>query len=559
MKKIITWVAVAGVLAVLTFVLVSSASADQKTYTVKSSGYGGEMEVAVTFEGDKLIGVELVSDHETSVLRDRAMPVLVERLTQAQSAQVDSVSSATFTSYAVKAAVADAAKQHGLDYGEVTFTTAAEPSQETPQDVTTQIVIVGGGPAGLSAAIAAKENGAQDVLVIEKLDILSGNGKFDMNFYDLVNSKAMQDAGIEDSADQFYEEMIDAGNGEARTRVWADMEATTDAWLRSFGVELNYTYGMRNHMHTAEAYAGEHIQAGMEAHVAQLGVQVRTGTKGVDLIVEDGAVKGVVAEYDGKPFNIYADQVIIATGGFSANKALLEKYAPGYEVFQTSNHMGSTGDFVPVFEKYGMKLENMDRIRVFPYILSIRRDLTGGNDGFLLVNKAGERFIDESTEGLELANALLEQKPVYYIYDQTNYDSAYRLRKHVAAGYHVKADTLEELAEQLGMPADTLKATVETYNRAVAGEIEDPVAAEPGPRPFDSEGPYYAAQVESGVHMTKGGVVANEYAQVLYDNGEVVPNLYAAGEVTWQSGGYSQSVVFGRVAGEYAAKALANP
>ena len=219
--------------------------------------------------------------------------------------------------------------------------------------------------------------------------------------------------------------------------------------------------------------------------------------------------------------------------------------------------MGATGDFVPVFEKNGFLLEHMDTIRLFPYILAVRRDLTGGNAGFLLINKDGERFIDETSGDRVLGNALLEQKPAYYVYDQTNYNNSYRLRKHTALGYHVVADTLDELAEKLGMPADALKATVETYNKAVAGECDDPVRAKPGPRPFDAEGPYYAAQVESAVHMTKGGVGCNELAQVLYADGTVVGNLYACGEVTWQSGGYSQSVVFGRVAGENAAKALA--
>ena len=527
------------------------------TYRTKANGYGGEMEVAVTFDHETLTDVTVLYHHETTAVSNRAFPILEERLIEAQTAQIDSVSAATFSSYAVKSAVAKAAAEHGLDYGEVTFTTAGPENTETPADVNTGIVIVGGGPSGLAAAIAAKENGAEDVLVIEKLDILSGNGKFDMNFYDLVNSKAMQEAGIEDSADKFYEDMIGAGNGEARTRVWADVEATTDAWLRSFGVTLDYTYGMRNHMQHAEAYAGEHIQDGMEAHVANLGVNVMTGVKGVDLIMDGKKCVGVLAEQDGKQFSIYADKIILATGGFSANKELLAKYAPGHEVLQTSNQMGATGDFVPVFEKRGFKLENMGNIRVFPYILAVRRDLTGGSAGFLLFNKNGERFIDETAGNLGLGTTLLEQSPAYYIYDSTNYNANYRLRKHTAAGYHVKADTLDELSEKLGMNAENLKAGIETYNKAVAGECDDPFRAKPGPRAFDAEGPYYAAHVESAVHMTKGGVSCNEFAQVLYADDTVVENLYACGEVTWQSGGYSQSVVFGRVAGEQAAKAMA--
>ena len=552
MKRILAFVLIAALVCCAAMAL-----AEPTTYTVKSSGYGGEMEVVVTFDGDQLTAVELGENHETSVVRDRAMPVITERLLEAQTAQVDSVSAATFTSYGVKAAVADAARQHGLDYGEVTFATkAANPVQETPEDVTCQIVIVGGGPSGLSAAIAAKENGAQDVLVIEKLDILSGNGKFDMNFYDLVNSQAMQKAGIEDSADKFYEDMIGAGNGEARTRVWADVEATTDAWLRSFGVTLDYTYGMRNHMENAEAYAGEHIQAGMEAHVAELGVQVRTGTKGVDLIMEDGVCKGVVAQKGDATYNIYAEQVILATGGFSANKELLAKYAPGYEVFQTSNQMGATGDFVKVFEKNGFMMENMGKMSVFANIIVPRRDLTGGADMNLFVNKEGALLPNKS--GLERGLMVKDQTDgaAFYMTDKTGYDSFYRIRKHVGLGYYAQGETLEELAAALGIDAEGLKASVAQYNEDAKAGVENAATGAVPKRALDAEGPYYGVRVETANHMTKGGVVANENAQVLNADGTVVPGLYAAGEVTWQSGGYSESVVFGKVAGEHAAAAL---
>ena len=205
-------------------------------------------------------------------------------------------------------------------------------------------------------------------------------------------------------------------------------------------------------------------------------------------------------------------------------------------------------------------MENMEVLSVFKMIISKTRDLTGAGDGFVLVNKNGERFIDETKSGLPMAYTILEQpeSKVFYIYDQNLYESAYRLKKHVAQGLHTKADTLEELAEKLEIPKDKLVATIDTFNKGVRGEIKDPFREKAFTREFKNQGPYYGVQVESAIHMTKGGVAANEKAEVLYENGEIVEGLYAAGEVTNTSAAYSGAVIFGRVAGESAAKFVKN-
>lgn len=537
----------------------TTASGEAQTFIGKGTGYGGDMEVSVTFNGTEIVDFEVVSGNETSLIQKRAVPVLKERVLEAQTPVVDSVSGATFTSFGIKAAIADAGKQAGNDYGEITFTTQGPEEERKDLDpVTTQLVIVGGGPAGLAAAIGAKESGVEDVIVIEKLDILSGNGKFDMNFFDMINSKAQKEAGITISVEEFIESKKEAMDSPERVAVWAQGEAEVDEWLRSFGVELNQSNGGTNHMAEKDAYAGEEIQDGMEAKVAELGVDVRTGTKGLELIMEDGKVTGVKVQHKNEYYDIMADAVILATGGFSHNKELLAKYAPGSETVATSNQMGATGDFVPLFEEYGFQMDNMDTLSVFKMILKPRRDLTGAGDGFLLVNKDGERFVDESKSGLEMAHTILDQPDgkVFYIYDQNLYETSYRLEKHNKLGYHVKADTLEELAEKLGIPAENLTASVEAFNKAINGEAEDPFRETPFDRPFSAEGPYYGAQVESAIHMTKGGVVANEKAQVINTDGNPVEGLYAAGEVTATTGAYSAAVVFGRISGQEAAKVI---
>ena len=513
----------------------------------KGSGYGGELSVLVTVDDGKMTDLRLLDNHESEPVSKRAFPILKDRILESQTPVVDSVSSATFTSYAVKTAVADAASQFGQDFGKITMATVSAEAPAAPEDAATQLVVVGGGPAGLAAAIAAKQSGVEDVILIEKLGILSGNGKFDMNFFDLINSKAMNKAGIEYTVEDFIEDKKDNGDTPERLRAWAEGEWTLDAWLRDMDILLNQSNGGTNHMAESDVYAGDHIQTGLEKRAYELGVDIRLENKGTDLIMTDGVCTGVVVETKGGTYNITADAVVVATGGFCNNKELLAKYTDGNEVLETSNSMGTTGDFVPVFEKNGMGLENMGKMSVFSYILNPRRDLTGGGSGFLLVNKNGERFLDEkTTSGLKLGTAILEQPDgaAFYLADRTLYEDNFRTRKHVTAGYYQQGETLEELAEKLGIDAAGLKAAVEDYNANLPE----------GARPFDAEGPYYGSKVQTANHMTKGGVTANERTQVLFEDGTVVPGLYAAGEVTWVSGAYSAAVTFGRIAGQCVAE-----
>ena len=542
------------VLLVLALSLPLLALGTQTVYEGKGSGYGGELVLEVEMDGDKIADIRMVADHESSPVFSRAFPIIRDSILAAQTPVVDSVSAATFSSYAVKAAVADALGKAGVEVEKITFATKGpEKDPVTLDAVQADIVIIGGGPAGLAAAIAAKEAGIDNVIMIEKLGILSGNGKFDMNFFDLINSEGQRLAGAEYTKEMFLDAKKEAGNTPERLQVWADGANELDAWLRSFGVNLNYSYGGTNHMAEADAYAGEHIQDGMERRVKELGVDVRTETKGLDFVFDGDRVVGVKVQHKNESYDILAKAVVLATGGFSANKELLAKYAPGAETVETSNQMGATGDFVPLFEKYGMQTDRMDVLTVFKLIIKNRRDLTGAGDGFILVNQEGKRFADESSSGLPLAHKILEQDKVFYVYDQNLYESFYRLKKHNALGYHQSAATLDELAKALGIDADNLKASVQGFNDGVDGKAADPFRKAAFTRKFSETGPYYGVQVESAIHMTKGGVVANEKTEVLNTKGEVIPGLYAAGEVTWISGAYSAAIVFGRIAGQQAA------
>lgn len=532
-----------------------------ETYSATGNGYHGEMTVNVTIEDGKITDVELGDNHETNVVIDRAFPVIRERILEANTADVDSVTAATFSSYAIKTAVADAMQQAGLEAPKVAMQNAEKTATERAAE-SCDIVIVGGGPAGLAAAVSAKQTNAdKNVILVEKLDILSGNGKFDMNFFDMINTEAQKAAGNDEwvgeaSLAKFLEEKSSNGESAERIQVWANEEYNLDAWLRAMGVELNYNYGGTNHMAEDNQYSGEVIQAGLEKAATELGVDVRTGTKGVDLVMEDGACKGVIVTNNaGETYTINAASTIITTGGFCSNKELLAEYAPGYEVFNTSNQMGTTGDFVKIFEQNGFKMENMGKMSFFSNIIVPYRDLTGGADMNLLANNEGALLPNKS--GMDRGTMIKEQPngAAYYITDKTGYDSFYRIRKHVGLGYYAEGATLEELAEKLSINAEGLKASVEQYNADAAAGAENAQIAAVPKRALDAEGPYYGVRVEAANHMTKGGVVCNENTQVLNADDTVVPGLYAAGEVTWQAGGYSESVCFGKVAGAQAAMA----
>lgn len=532
-----------------------------ETYSATGNGYHGEMTVNVTIEDGKITDVELGDNHETNVVIDRAFPEIRERILEANTADVDSVTAATFSSYAIKTAVADAMQQAGLEAPKVAMQNAEKTATERAAE-SCDIVIVGGGPAGLAAAVSAKQTNAdKNVILVEKLDILSGNGKFDMNFFDMINTEAQKAAGNDEWVGEaglakFLEEKSSNGESAERIQVWANEEYNLDAWLRAMGVELNYNYGGTNHMAEDNQYSGEVIQAGLEKAAAELGVDVRIGTKGVDLVMEDGACKGVIVTNNaGETYTINAASTIITTGGFCSNKELLAEYAPGYEVFNTSNQMGTTGDFVKIFEQNGFKMENMGKMSFFSNIIVPYRDLTGGADMNLLANNEGALLPNKS--GMDRGTMIKEQPngAAYYITDKTGYDSFYRIRKHVGLGYYAEGATLEELAEKLSINAEGLKASVEQYNADAAAGAENAQIAAVPKRALDAEGPYYGVRVEAANHMTKGGVVCNENAQVLNADDTVVPGLYAAGEVTWQGGGYSESVCFGKVAGAQAAMA----
>ena len=538
-------------------------SLNDGTYKASAQGYDRELNIEVEIADGKIADISLLDNHETEAVIERSFPIIKERIIEANSPDVDSVSAATFSSYAVKEAVLEAMKEAGFDEDiELSRSTGYEEDRELVEgeDKETDLLIIGGGPAGLASAIDAKLEGVENVTIIEKLDILSGNGKFDMNFYDMPNSQAMKANNNEITKEEFNERLKEQSwDSDERLDALTEGAFELDEWLRDKGIELNYNYGgegAMNHMASEDEYAGNLIQTKLEEKAKELGIEILTGTKGVDLILEDDGVKGAKVEDKTSKYTINSKATVIATGGFSQNKELVAKYIPGAEVLPSSNQMGATGDFVTVAENNNIKLDHMENERIFPRILDPRLDLTGFSmDNFIYVDKNGERFIDETSGGIEYGKKMMENRPVYFIFDEKAKDSFARPKMQVEKGYIKEFMTIEELAtNEIGCSKDTLIQTIEDFNSAVRGEKDDAFREESAKEELDYEGKLYCVKITPGLHMTKGGIVANEKAQVINNDDQIIPGLFAAGEVTDTARGYSSSVVFGRISGQEASK-----
>lgn len=423
-------------------------------------------------------------------------------------------------------------------------------------NVETDVLIIGGGPSGLAAAIAAKEAGVEHVTVIEKMGTLSGNGKFAMNLFDVYNSKAQKENGVEDSKEQFLADKANAGESPERLEIWAEEAGRMDEWLRSIDVDITYNFNGRSHLITESRYAGAEILRTFEKLAEELGVDVRLETQGGEFVFEDNRVKGVQVNYKGRDYLINADAVVLATGGFSNNKELLAEYAPGHEVLNTSNPGGTTGDYVKPLEALNIKFSNMDKIMAAPSVLTFYRQmLTNSDAGSIYLNELGARFMNERARGLPAARVVKDQpnEVVWLLVDSLKEENFPNVKRQIKENRFIKADTLENLAEKIGVPANKLVNEISDYNEHAIAKTEDIYGLVPE-RPFETEGPYYAVTIEPVVHMTKGGIVTDSSANVLLEDDTPIANLFAAGEATWQSGALSQSIIWGRLAGQNASK-----
>ncbi len=305
--------------------------------------------------------------------------------------------------------------------------------------------------------------------------------------------------------------------------------------------------------------------------------EIMLNTKAAELIVEDEKVIGVKATQGQDQVILTAAKgVIIATGGFARNSDLVKKYDThwgGLESLGSTNNVSATGDGILMAEAVKASLVGMEWIQLLP----VGDPITGGMQGNISINAAnqlfvnleGNRFVAEDERRDNLTKGLMEQtdKVMFILHDAHEYydenvknDFNEPIGQLVESGVVVKGDTIEELAENMGVNPDNLKQTVDTYNKAVAGEIKDPFGKNLMKDPFN-KAPFYASKRVPTIHHTMGGLEITSEAQVINTDGNIIPGLYAAGEVTGGIHGANRlggnaipdTVVFGKIAGESAA------
>ena len=312
--------------------------------------------------------------------------------------------------------------------------------------------------------------------------------------------------------------------------------------------------------------ASEILQTDLQPFIERGQISVHLHTESTEIIAEDGKVTGVNVTIDGKEKTISAKAVVLTTGGFGANMQMVTEYNPALNGFVTTNQKGSTGDGVVLAKELGAATVDMKDIQIHPTVEQSTSTLISESvrgEGAILVNQEGKRFYNEMETRDKVSQQIigLKEKYAYLIFDSALIERAKAVKFYEKRGLVKKADTIEALAKEINVPADALKATLETWNKAVADKNDSEFGRKTAMDHDLSKGPYYAIQIAPGIHHTMGGLKINTKAQVLKEDGSAIQGLYAAGEVTGgvhgenRIGGNAVAdiIIFGRQAGAQSA------
>lgn len=427
-------------------------------------------------------------------------------------------------------------------------------------DVTTDIVIIGGGLAGLTASLSASDAG-KNVVLVERLGFLGGNALLSTGILQAAGSRLQAEAGIEDSPEIYWNDM---STGDAAERDPVQMKMVTDYsgstidWLEEKGVEFSETVSQATGSTAYRAHLALPDASGLisplQAQAEGAGVDIRLNTLATGYITENGAVKGITVDgADGTSYNIYADKVILACGGFGANPEMLEKYwGSEYASMTYAGVVGTKGEMIEEAFQLGAAKLDMDKANYGSPTVDVTRNMLITamvmTYGAIMVDNSAERFCNETASAFDVAVTVTEQTAktnsdcVYEIFDSQEIELVPKIQSYINMGITTQADSIEELAELVGLDPSVLRETVDQYNASVNG-AEDEFGRTIFQKPIE-QGPFYCIKVNSGGVMTFGGVSINESCQVLDENNTPISGLYAAGECV---GGYR---AYGYVCGD---------
>lgn len=444
----------------------------------------------------------------------------------------------------------------------------------------TDLVVVGSGGAGLSAAITAAQNGKK-VIVLEKMAFLGGNTNRSEGGMNAAGTKQQLAHGVtEDSAMRMSLDAQKGGhylNNPELTLVLAENAKHAEEWLLSLGANFCHRMGRGGGQTAARGHGPcdgsavgvELMRVLLKATKDVPGIQIRPMNKVTELQMKDGRVTGVkVLERNKKEYTIDAKAVVLATGGFGANAKMIEKLRPEYKGFATTNHPGALGDGINLAAKVGATFVDMREIQAHPTVVPVKGILISESmraRGAYLVNTDGKRFINELLPRDVVAAGVLAQPTgkAWILLDSALVEKNKLAAGYVHQGLALKGDTPEALAKAINVPAANLKETIskytEAYNTKKDAEFGRPEMVTPNNR-F----PMYAIQITPAIHHTMGGVRINRNAEVIGTDAKPIPGLYAAGEVTGgihggnRIGGNAVAdiITFGRIAGKSAAESM---
>ena len=552
----------------------------------------GEVSVTITLTDGVITGCEIVGDSETEGIGSVIVENAPEEIVSGNKGAIDVVSGATITSNAVNEALAAALAAAGLDAAD--FTGSGDAAAAEDRVVDTDIVIVGAGGAGMTAAIAAANEG-KNVVIVESQAMVGGNSVRSTGGMNAAKTPAQDEnefaesAGVEKTLETAASEW--AGN-EAITALadtvagqWAEYQAnpvgyfdsvelmeldtligghgTNDpalvealcsnsadaiAWLSEQGIELtsvsSFGGASVKRIHRPVDSEGKTISVGsymiplLQAKCEELGVEFIMNTTANEILTDaNGAAVGIAAtDKNGAAVTVNAKAVILATGGFGANLDMVVEYKPDLAGFMTTNAPGAQGQGIDMAVAIGAGTVDMDQIQIHPTVEAntaalITEGLRG--DGAILVNAEGNRFTDEVGTRDVVSAAEIAQTGSYswLVIDQAMADASSVIQGYIKNGYTVTGETYEELAEAMGVDAAAFAATMDKWNAAVAAGVDEEFGRTSFANPLDTA-PYYAIKVTAGIHHTMGGLTITPQTQVLAGDGTVIDGLYAAGEVT---------------------------
>ena len=558
--------------------------------TAEGTGVGkhGDITVAVTFDAGKIQDIKIVKNAENPILAKKVFTDLKDQVVALSSTDVDLISGATFSAKGFIDAVNDAAKKAGVTLAKADKKALKKAARKLPKTSNYDVVVIGAGGAGFSAAITARNAGA-NVVLLEKMPAVGGNSLISGAEMNAAKNWVQPKLGINDDSPELHaEDTFKGGDGKGDMKVINVMtHQALDAakWCRDYlGVRFEddnlFFFGghSRKRALIPVGHTGTEFIAKFQAKADELGIPVITNMKAEELIKnKDGRVVGVKATMDGSEYTFNAKGgVVLATGGFGANPEMVKKYNPKIdERFKTTDAPGSTGEALYMAERAGAELVNMGYIQTYPICdpLSGAIELIADArfDGAIMLNQEGKRFVEELQRRDVLSEAILNQTGQYcwVLWNDNIGKISNTVKAHAneyeaftKQGIMTTCDDLKCIADFTKIPFDQLQKAVKRVSD-MAGKGNDKDFNHRAGLMDMQQGKYYVIKAVPSTHHTMGGVRINEKAEALTAEGKVIPGLWAAGEVTGVTHGtnrlggnaYTDIIVFGRIAGEAAAKA----